>query len=106
MDIQAYEQELLDNIEELENEIEALKQELLEQPEYEEDITSDIQRCYDEIKKNWSDQIIDIVYKSYVRPYDEELDETDEFIFIFCLKSCVPPEIRIGDHAKESAAKL
>ena len=43
-----------------------------------------IQRCYDEIKKNWSDQIIDRVYKSYVRPYDEELDETDEFIFVFC----------------------
>lgn len=49
MDIQAYEQELLDNIEELENEIEALKQELIEQPEYEEDITSDIQRCYEQI---------------------------------------------------------
>ena len=49
MDIQAYEQELLDNIEELENEIESLKQELLEQPEYEEDIISDIQRCYEQI---------------------------------------------------------
>ena len=43
-----------------------------------------IQRCYDEIKKNLSDQIIDRVYKSYVRPYDEELDETDEFIFVSC----------------------
>ena len=49
MDIQAYEQELLDNIEGLENEIETLKQELIEQPEFEEDIISDIQRCYDEI---------------------------------------------------------
>ena len=51
MDIQAYEQELLDNIEELENEIETLKQELIEQPEYEEDIISDIQRCYEEINE-------------------------------------------------------
>lgn len=51
MDIQAYEQELLDNIEELENEIESLKQELIEQPEYEEDIISDIQRCYEEINE-------------------------------------------------------
>lgn len=49
MDIQAYEQELLDSIEELENEIGSLKQELIEQPEYEEDITSDIQRCYEQI---------------------------------------------------------
>lgn len=49
MDIQAYEQELLDNIEELENEIETLKQELIEQPQYEEDISSDIQRCYEQI---------------------------------------------------------
>ena len=49
MDIQAYEQELLDNIEELEREIEALKQELIEHPEYDEDIISDIQRCYEQI---------------------------------------------------------
>lgn len=51
MDIQAYEQELLDSIEELENEIESLKQELIEQPEYEEDIRNSIQRCYDEINE-------------------------------------------------------
>ena len=54
MDIQAYEQELLDNIEELENEIEALKQELVEHPQYEEDIISDIQEQLDEKEYlNW-----------------------------------------------------
>ena len=49
MDIMEYERELEDQIEELENYIETLKQELIEHPEYEEDITSDIQRCYEQI---------------------------------------------------------
>ena len=38
MDIMEYERELEEQIEELENEIEALKQELIEHPEYEDDI--------------------------------------------------------------------
>ena len=49
MDIMEYERELEEQIEDLENKIKSLKQELIEQPEYEEDIISDIQRCYDEI---------------------------------------------------------
>ena len=35
-----------------------------------------IQKCHNEIQENWSDQEIDRIYKSYVRPYDENLDET------------------------------
>jgi peptidoglycan hydrolase CwlO-like protein len=49
MDITAYEQELEERIEELKNEIDALRQEKIDTPEYEEDIQSDIRRCLTEI---------------------------------------------------------